>query len=316
MKKFLLITLITFLLGNLAFSQQLPMYSQYMNNKFLLNPAIAGSEDYIPIRLTARQQWVGISDAPSTQALSGNFLLGNKNMGLGGYIFNDSFGIEGKTGVQISYSYILDLGFWDSKLGIGLSVMGFQYRFNTEGVQVTDENDPTIAYSKESAFVPDASFGLYWHNDKFFFGASANQLIEFKVNFEGIDGKELDASDNTLQRHYFIMGGYKFKLSKEFDIEPSTMLKFTEGSAPLNVDLNVKGYYKKNYWLGVSYRSGIPFDTGNSIVAMIGATYKHIVIGYAFDYMFSNINSYTSGTHEIMIGYNFGETVKKGSSLL
>jgi len=310
MKKIILLSLISFLLTNLSFSQQLPMYSQYMNNKFLLNPAVAGSEDYIPVRLTARQQWVGIEDAPSTQALSGNFLLGNKNMGVGGYVFSDRFGIDSKVGIQGSFSYILDMGFWDSKLALGLSFMAFQYSFNTTNSIVTDANDPTVAYANESAFVPDANFGVYWHNDAFFFGASANQLIEYKVKFN-----ELDAKENTLQRHYFIMGGYKFNISKDIDVEPSSMIKITSAS-PVNFDLNVKGYYKKNYWLGVSYRTGVPFDTGNSIIAMIGASYQHIVIGYAFDYMFSNINNYTSGTHEIMIGYNFGETVKKGSSLL
>jgi len=310
MKKILLLSIISFLLVNLTFSQQLPLYSQYMNNKFLLNPAVAGSQDYIPIRLTARQQWVGIDQAPSTQALSGNFLLGNKNMGVGGYIFSDRFGIDSKVGIQASYSYILDMGLWDSKLALGVSVMAFQYAFNTTNSIVTDANDPSVAYANESVFVPDANFGVYWHNDDFFVGVSANQLIEFQVEFN-----ELDASKNTLQRHYFVMGGYKFKISDDIDIEPSTLIKVTS-AAPINFDLNAKAYYKKNYWFGLSYRTGVPFETGKSAIAMIGAKYKHIVIGYAFDYTFSNINNYTIGTHEIMIGINLQETVKKGSSLL
>lgn len=310
MKKLILGLLVSALFIDLAYSQQLPMYSQYMNNKFLLNPAVAGSEDYIPVRLTARQQWVGIQDAPSTQALSGNFLLNNKNMGVGGYLFSDRFGIDSKVGIQGSFSYILDVGLWDSKLAMGLSVMAFQYSFNTTNTVVTDENDPTVAYARESAFVPDANFGLYWHNDEFFFGVSANQLIEYKVKFN-----DLDAAKNTLQRHYFVMGGYKFQINKDIEIEPSTMLKVTT-SAPMNFDLNVKGYYLRKYWAGVSYRTGVPFDKGNSVIAMIGAKFNHIVVGYAFDYGFSNIQNYTSGTHEIMIGINLKETAKKGSSLL
>jgi type IX secretion system PorP/SprF family membrane protein len=73
-------------------AQQLPLYSQYMMNAFLLNPAIAGSVDYFPVRLTARQQWVGINDAPSTQALSAHYLFEYQKLGVGGYIFNDQFG--------------------------------------------------------------------------------------------------------------------------------------------------------------------------------------------------------------------------------
>ncbi|MBN2668791.1 MAG: type IX secretion system membrane protein PorP/SprF [Bacteroidales bacterium] len=293
-----------------GFSQQLPMYSQYMNNRFLLNPAVAGSEDYIPIRLTARQQWVGIENAPSTQALSGNLLIANQKIGVGGYVFADRFGADSKIGIQGSFAYILPVGIADSKLSMGLSFMAFQYAYNAQDTKINDVNDPTVDYNNQTAFVPDANFGIYWHNDDFFVGVSANQLIEFKVDFVG-----LDASKNTLKRHYFVMGGYKFNLSKTFDIEPSVMLKLTE-SSPMNFDLAVKGYYNKLYWFGVAYRTGVPFDTGNSMIAMLGAKFKNIVVGYAFDYTFTNLNQYTSGTHEIMLGINLKETVKKGSSLL
>ena len=308
MKKVILLSIISLLITNMGFSQQLPMYSQYMNNKFLLNPALAGSEDYIPIRLTARQQWVGIEGTPSTQTLSGHYLFGDKNMGVGGCIFSDRFGMNSKVGIQGSYAYILDLDLWDSKLALGLSFMLFQYSFNSTDAIVTDANDPSIAYAKESALVPDANFGAYWHNDEFFFGASANQLIESKVKFDN-----LDATNNILQRHYFIMGGYKFKVTKEIDIEPSSLIKMT-ASTPVDFDLNAKAYYKKNYWFGLSYRTGIYKNMRHSVIAMIGAKYKHMVFGYAFDYQFSNISSYTFGTHEIMLGYNLGETESGGSS--
>ena len=188
--------------------------------------------------------------------------------------------------------------------------MAFQYAFNTTDAIVTDANDPSIAYSNESVFIPDANFGAYWHNDEFFFGASANQMIEFEVKFDN-----LDASENKLQRHYFVMGGYKFKITDDIDLEPSSLIKITN-SSPIDFDINAKAYYKRNYWFGVSYRTGVYENMDHSMIAMIGAKYKHIVIGYAFDYQFSNINNYTFGTHEIMIGYNLNETVKRGSSLL
>lgn len=57
------------------YAQQLPLYSQYMMNSFLLNPAIAGSVDYFPVILTARRQWVGINNGPSTQAISTHYLF-------------------------------------------------------------------------------------------------------------------------------------------------------------------------------------------------------------------------------------------------
>ena len=50
----------------IGYGQQLPVYSQYMMNKFLINPAVAGSEGYTAFNLTSRKQWLGIKDAPLT----------------------------------------------------------------------------------------------------------------------------------------------------------------------------------------------------------------------------------------------------------
>ncbi len=70
--RFKLVILFTLFLMGMAIgnSQQLPLYSQYMMNKFLLNPAIAGSDGYTSVNLTAREQWVGFSNAPRTHAIS------------------------------------------------------------------------------------------------------------------------------------------------------------------------------------------------------------------------------------------------------
>ena len=69
MKKLAFI-LILIAIWQVAAAQQLPIYSQYLYNKFLINPAHAGSDGYTSINLTAREQWVGYSGAPRTYSLS------------------------------------------------------------------------------------------------------------------------------------------------------------------------------------------------------------------------------------------------------
>jgi len=310
MKKIFLILILFVALVNSGKAQQLPQYSQYMHNNFLINPAVSGSEEYIPIRLTARQQWVGIDRAPSTQAISGNFLLDNEMIGIGAYVFHDSFGPNSKTGFQGAFSYIMPVGLWNSKLAIGVSGVVFQYTFDQSKEIWLDSDDPVIDGGKESAIVPDANFGIYWYSDKFFFGMSANQLIQYKVDFV-----DYDATQNTLVRHYYLMGGYKFRVNDKFEIEPSTQVKFMP-AAPLSVDLNLRGIYKKDYWFGVSYRSGMPLETGSTVIAMVGMQYKKYIFGYAYDFPLTRLNHYTSGTHEIIIGINLNKPIPVGSSLL
>jgi len=67
-----------------SFSQQLPLFSQYMLNDYFQNPAIAGSRPYFDAVSSNRLQWIGITDAPRTYALSLQGPLKKKNMGVGG----------------------------------------------------------------------------------------------------------------------------------------------------------------------------------------------------------------------------------------
>jgi len=303
MKK-VLIFLVVFISISATFAQQQPLYSQYMFNRFLLNPAITGNVDYIPLRLTARQQWVGIDNAPSTQAVSAHTLLGNKSMGVGGYIFVDRFGPESKIGIQGTYSYILDLSSWNSKLSFGLALKAFQYKLDYNQMTAIDEGDEVLYKNTETAFVPDADFGIYLQGEKYFAGISATQLIQLPIK---IADKEVDK--NSMIRHYYLLGGYKFQIGDKFEMEPSVLAKGTERT-PFNLDVNLRGIYMENYWVGASYR------TSGEIVAMLGVKYKGFIFGYAFDYSTSEIKKFQSGSHEIMIGYNFGEGKNKGSSLL
>lgn len=300
MKKLILSLAIILTALSAANSQQLPLYSQYMMNGFLLNPAMAGSLEYAPIRITAREQWAGIKDAPSTYAISGHTPLGT-NMGVGGYIFSDMFGPVRRTGLQGSYAYHLKISN-ETNLGLGLSFSAFQYVLDENDLHIIDEGDVVLNGGTETVFVPDANFGAYLYGEKYFVGMAAQQLIQFKINIG-------DNNENQMVRHYFITGGYKFNLSEEFDLQPSVLIKGTEKS-PFQLDVNLKAFYKRNYWLGVSYRSQ------DAIIAILGIKVDKYYIGYGFDYTLSNISNYTTGSHEIMIGVNLGEGKNSGSRLL
>jgi len=81
MKKIIAI-LLTIFISFAGISQQLTFNSQYMLNQYLINPAAAGTKDYMSISTSFRQQWAGFNDAPRTQMLSAHSLIGD-NMGIG-----------------------------------------------------------------------------------------------------------------------------------------------------------------------------------------------------------------------------------------
>ena len=120
-----ILILILLLSWSKAWPHQMPMYSQYMMNRFLLNPAVAGYDGLTTLNLTAREQWMGLPHSPRTVALSADTrlmkspssrpgrpdrrsvmnLLRSGNVGLGGYIYNDRSGLIDRTGLQFSYAY-------------------------------------------------------------------------------------------------------------------------------------------------------------------------------------------------------------------
>lgn len=318
MKKLLIILFIITLTNFSGISQPDVSMSQYMMNKFLINPAFAGSEGFTSFNLSARQQWLGFEDAPMTQSISGQArILKNSyvsksrsvkkrskkrrpsgKIGLGGYLFNDQNGPIGKTGLEISYAYHLFIQ--DGQLSLGLSLSAFQFRVKTDELKPLEENDPLLNQARESMYIPDGSFGIYYSYQPFYFGFSVKNLFQASLKF----GSDNSFTDYQQLRNYYVITGYRYDMKNDFEIEPSILLKTTE-NFNLQADVSVRGYYKRDYWLGFSYR------TGNAFVTMVGIKVDKLYIGYAFDYSLSDIQRISYGSHEIMIGLNFGDNTRR-----
>jgi type IX secretion system PorP/SprF family membrane protein len=291
-------------LGLIAYNteaQQVPLYSQYFNNSYIINPAVAGTiEDYTPLRLSVHKQWVGIDKSPSTQVLSIHHQLSNRTMGIGGLIFHDSFGPTRELGMNISYSYLLNLTD-DIKLSMGLSGVMMQYMIKL-GQDDFYSYEPILYRERTSVMVPDAHLGFYAYHDDWWAGISIMHVLQSKLK---ITSTWMD-NDNRMVRHYFMMGGYKFSFSSSYllEIEPSTLLKFTEVT-PIQVDLNVRIIFNQDFWTGLSVRPG------DSFVVMTGFNYKEYHFGISYDFTFSDLANHTIGSQELVFGWNIGDSRTK-----
>lgn len=281
-----------------AVAQQLPQLSQYQFNDYVINPAVAGSRPFFELRSGHRSQWVGIQDAPRTFTLSGATPVGEK-MGIGGYIFTDHVGPTRRTGVQFSYAYhfmITD----DLKLSFALSAGMLQFLIDGSKIDFHDPNDPVIDDQLRGGIKPDAKFGFYLYHPKFWFGATAPQILGNKVTFLESSTSNL----SRLQEHYYVSGGYRIFLGEDWRIEPSFLLKYVD-PVPLKVDLTATVKYKNAVWLGASYR------TNDAISVMLGYWHKQTFqFGYSYDMITSNLQNYSTGSHEVMLAITIGKTKK------
>src|SRR5512133_2428817 len=195
---------LSFIFGT-ALAQQVPMYSQYIMNGFLINPSFAGRDGYTTVNLTVREQWVGMAGAPSTYAASFQTRLlknsyiskstavrkkltkptkGSK-VGLGGYIFNDNNGIMRRTGLQGAYAYHIPMGQtegYPNSLSFGLALTAYQFAINTDGL-LYDPDDPLLLAYDRSVFIPDFNFGVSFTTYKYYVGFSMTSLLRGSLLF-------------------------------------------------------------------------------------------------------------------------------------
>jgi type IX secretion system PorP/SprF family membrane protein len=283
-----------------ANAQQLSLTSQYMMNHYVLNPAIAGTANYIPINLNIRNQWVNINGAPVTQSLSAHAYLGS-NIGIGGCFFNDVTGPTRRTGMSVSIAYHVRLNKdYTRKLSFGLGGVFFQHYINPDKLTTDEPEDMSILNGFNNQFCPDANFGIYFsQTNKFYVGASVLNLLEVKKDLFSLSNK----ITNPIKRTYYFNGGYFFKLGDNFGVEPSFLLQLQERT-PMQADFNARFTYKNMIWLGGSYR------LKDAIVMMFALDFKKFAIGYSYDLTQSDIKKHSYGSHEINLTYRI---FKKGA---
>ncbi|PID92322.1 MAG: hypothetical protein CSA96_03835 [Bacteroidetes bacterium] len=300
-------------------SQQLPMFSQYVLNGFLLNPAMAGHDGYTTISTTARQQWLGFKDAPQTYSASWqtrllkrsykivNHPIRQKNLlipstkgrvGLGAYVLNDVNANLARTGASLNYAYHIFMK--NSQLSFGLSAKLFQYRIYKEALTFAEEGDPVLNGNFNTvAYTPDFDFGVLIRGASYFVGFSISNLLESTIL---IGGEDLPGF--STYRHYWVIGSGKFELNTDFVLEPGILLKTTENWNPQG-DFSLKLHYRDHYWGGIAYR------TNNSIIALVGIRIEGLFIGYSFDWGFSEINRYAYGSHEVNLSVKMGSSARR-----
>ena len=296
MRRLFTYILLICLAGSINLSgQQLPQYTQYMFNDFVINPAVAGVNDYYQIRTNHRFQWVGMVDPPLTNSIAFYGPHQNMDMGFGGYIYTDVTGPTSRTGATGSYAYNIALTS-DIRLSMGLSLSMLQYKVDGTQLAPKDVSDPAMQGVVSTSYVPDAGIGVYMYADEFYAGISVAQLLNNKLRI--FDEK---TGLNKLKSHLFITGGYRFEVDPDWILEPAVIIKAT-APKEFRFEINTKVEWQEMVWAGIGYR----FHEAISIMA--GYNYDDkFYFGYAYDIGITDLRKYNMGTHEIMIGYRFND---------
>lgn len=279
-----------------TFAQQDPMFTQYMENLQLVNPAYAGSKDLMSIMAVARNQWVSMPGAPDTRALAMNMPVNGTNMGLGFSVLSDHIGPIKQTGFYVDYSYRLYFSN-QRTLALGLKAGVNFYEAGITDLTTNDPNDPVFASDINRNFLPNLGVGAFYYSNKYYLGLSIPKFIENTINKNGVSIQSISKE----QVHVFFMGGYVFDVNRIVKFKPSILAKYVK-NAPVSFDLDGTFLFYDKLWLGAMYRVGDSFGG----LFQIQVT-NQIKIGYSYDLPINVLGAYSNGTHEIMVTYDFNQ---------
>jgi type IX secretion system PorP/SprF family membrane protein len=328
MKKLLIFAALGLVLT--ASAQQRPHYTQYILNNYIINPAVAGIENYTDVKLSHRHQWVGLEGAPVTTYLTihaplkrtdyerenpttvhtpgdnprgkaywQDYTAADPHHGIGATIMNDRTGPLNRFSIAGTYAY--HMGISDrTSLSVGISAGVQNMTLNTSKLNFEVNMDPAVAGDGYlNKWSPDISAGVWMYSSNYFLGLAAQNIIPSKLTYSA-EQDSLTVTRGKLVPHLFLQAGYRTFLNDDISFLPSMTIRYIN-PLPVGVDINAKFQYHDLVWAGASYRMKDGFS--GMLGVNINATMN---IGYSYDYTTSRLNTVSRGSHEFVVGFLLG----------
>ncbi|MEZ5104643.1 MAG: type IX secretion system membrane protein PorP/SprF [Draconibacterium sp.] len=277
-------------------AQQDPIFTQYMFNGQIHNPAYAGMWEKIGFTALVREQWAGINRAPLTEAISFHTPLSNAAVGLGLNIINDTYGREKRLSVLADYAYEVYLTPQRRlRFGIKFGFVNYKNPLTEYELYPDGEFDRAFAEDIDLSFLPNFGIGAFLYEDNYYVGLSIPKLVEndFKDNFHNYSTK-------AEVRTVYLNGGYVFQFltGNKLVFKPTAMVRASWG-APVQYDLAANFLIMEKLWVGAMNRSN------NAICVTAQWMFNNNMrVGFAMDVTYNEIFPYQNGTYEFTIGYD------------
>ena len=302
-------------MGNLM-GQQSPVFSQYVINGFVVNPALAGIDGTFRMSIAAHDYLIGLKNGPKTftatangrllisraKVSKGKYVAGRSGkVGMGGLIYSDFNGLIKRTGIQYTYAYHVSLNLdRTSHLSFGLSAAISQTKIDAPELQ-PHEYEPLLANGfHNTTYVPDAVLGAVYRYKSSYVGLTASNLFQRSFQFKR---NEFDY-DYVMYRHYFLMAGSTIELNNDYLFTPSLLAKVTSNGV-YQAEISTMLAFRDDVWLAFSYR------TPNIASAMIGFRAGKVYAGYAYEYNFGSIRTISNGRQELVLMYRIGDPTRR-----
>jgi type IX secretion system PorP/SprF family membrane protein len=269
-----------------AKAQLNPLASQYYQNQYLFNPAMAGINKGLNINLDYSKMGLSVDGQQSMQAVSADYQTGK--MGLGINATNEVSGLFRTTRAVVTYAYHLQLGSADQKLSFGLSAGAVNQNVNTGNI-IGNQSDPSVAKYNANPTYVDGDFGIAYTDNKFTLqGALPNlkSLIQ-------------SGTVTTLEQQvFFTSASYKLGDPANVSFEPKVAYREVKGFSNIidggaNVAFNNDAFSIQ----------GI-YHSSNSATFGFGVNMSGYSLLAYYTTNTTTLNAYSNGNFEISLKFN------------
>lgn len=278
-----------------------PVYSQYLHNGLVINPAYAGTRGVLSTSLSYRKYWIGMTNAPVLESISLHSPMKNDKVAIGLNAEFMQFGRTKSTNVYASYAYHLKLK--NGKLSLGLKAGVDMSNTNYKNLLLDNSDDPVFLTNDKPYILPNTGAGVYYFSDKFFAGLSVPHFINYRLT----DSGTTQAYHNFSDYDFIFSTGGLITFSPMFKFKPSLLINYSlkETKKISQFDISGNLIIADLLWVGGSWRTSEEVAVGIIQVQVN----SQLMIGCSYDYPVGRMNTYSKGSGEFFIRYEFGYKV-------
>ncbi|HPT22362.1 MAG TPA: type IX secretion system membrane protein PorP/SprF [Bacteroidales bacterium] len=279
-----------------------PVYSQYLQNGLVINPGYTGSRGALSGFLSYRKQWMGTTGSPVMQSVSLHAPVKNERIAFGVLAQFMQFGYNTKaSSFYGSYAYRIKIR--NGKLSFGLKGGVDMSNTDYSGIKLTDKAIDPVFTGTDKYVLPNVGAGAYYYNDKYFAGVSVPSFLSYRKTSTG----SVQAHHSFNEYDLIFSAGGLITFSDFLKFKPSVLLNysFQDTKKISQLDINGNLIFADIFWLGGSWRTSEQVAVG---ILQFQVTPK-LMFGFSYDYPVGRMNSYSHGSSEFILRYEFGSKV-------
>jgi type IX secretion system PorP/SprF family membrane protein len=207
------------------------------------------------------------------------------------------YGYTKSESIYASYAYHIKLGY--GKISFGLKGGFDRSTADYSGILLTTPGDPVFSGNERPYFLPNVGTGIYYFSNDLFAGISVPTFLSYRKTGSG----SVEAFHSFGNYDFLLTSGALITLSEFLKLKPSVLVDYSlqKTKKISQLDISCNFIIGDIFWIGGSWRTNEEVAVG---IFQVQAS-PQFMFGFSYDYPTGRMNSFSSGSGEFVLRYEF-----------